>query len=48
MIRGKRNFIQPNRMEMGITLLFKVDNESAQRHMNDRRIHEDEVKKEEL
>ena len=26
MIRGKRNFIQPNRMEMGLTLLFKVDN----------------------
>jgi hypothetical protein len=45
MIRGKRNFIQPNRMEMGMTLLIKVDNDSAQRHMNDRRLHEEELKK---
>lgn len=29
-----------------MTLLFKVDNESAQRHLNDRRVHEDEAKKE--
>jgi len=42
MIRGKRNFIYPNRMEMGITLLFKVDNESGLKHLNDRRIHEEE------
>lgn len=41
MIRGKRNFIYPNRMEMGMTLLFKVDNESGLRHLNDRRIHEE-------
>ncbi len=26
MIRGKRNFIHPNRMEMGFTLLFRLDN----------------------
>lgn len=39
MIRGKRNFIYPNRMEMGITFLYKVDQESAKRHMNDRKIH---------
>jgi hypothetical protein len=43
MIRGKRNFIQPNRMEMGITFLFKIDNESAKRHVHDRKIHQKEV-----
>lgn len=31
-------------MEMGLTLLFRIDAESAQRHMNDRRIHEEEEK----
>lgn len=33
MIRGKRNFIHPNRMEMGFTLLYKLDNDSLQRRM---------------
>ena len=28
MIRGKRNFVHPNRMEMGFTLLYRLDNES--------------------
>lgn len=40
MIRGKRNFVYPNRMEMGITFLYKIDQESAKRHLNDRRIHQ--------
>jgi hypothetical protein len=31
---------------MGMTFLFKVDNESGLRHLNDRRIHEEEEKKE--
>ena len=31
MIRGKRNFVHPNRMEMGFTLLYHIDVESAQR-----------------
>jgi predicted ribosome quality control (RQC) complex YloA/Tae2 family protein len=26
MIRGKRNFLHPNRMEMGLTLLYRLDN----------------------
>lgn len=29
-----------------MTFLFKVDNESGLRHLNDRRIHEEEEKKE--
>jgi hypothetical protein len=33
MIRGKRNFIHPNRMEMGLTLLFRLDNESMLRRI---------------
>lgn len=46
MIRGKRNFVQPNRMEMGITLLFKVDFDSAKRHLDDRKIYEEANKTE--
>jgi hypothetical protein len=30
---------------MRMTLLFKVDNVSTQRNLNDRRVHEDEIKK---
>lgn len=45
MIRGKRNFVQPNRMEMGVTLLYKIDQESVKRHINDRKVHEDEEHK---
>lgn len=41
MIRGKRNFIHPNRMEMGLTFLYKIDQESVQRHLNDRKIHDE-------
>ena len=33
MIRGKRNFVHPNRMEMGMTLLYRLDNESMLRHI---------------
>ncbi len=39
MIRGKRNYINPNRMEMGLTLLYKIDAEALERHLNDRKIH---------
>ena len=37
MIRGKRNFIHPNRMEMGFTLLYKLDNDSMQRRMEQKK-----------
>ena len=33
MIRGKKNFIYPNKMEMGVTLLYRLDQASAVRHM---------------
>jgi hypothetical protein len=36
-IRGKRNFIHPNRMEMGFTLLYKLDNDSMQRRMEQKK-----------
>ena len=32
MIYGKKNFINPLKLEMGFGLLFKVDEESAKRH----------------
>jgi hypothetical protein len=37
MIRWKRNFIHPNRMEMGFTLLYKLDNDSMQRRMEQKK-----------
>lgn len=47
MIRGKRNFIHPNRMEMGFTLLYKLDNESLNRRLEKRREMLSEIKEEE-
>lgn len=38
MIRGKKNFIYPQRLEMGVVLLYKLDETSLARHKNDRRI----------
>lgn len=39
MIRGKKNFMYPNRMEMGAVILFKIeDQESINRHLEDRKI----------
>jgi predicted ribosome quality control (RQC) complex YloA/Tae2 family protein len=39
MIRGKKNFLYPNRMEMGGVILFKIeDQESIDRHQEDRKI----------
>ncbi|EAR88515.1 fibronectin-binding protein A, amine-terminal protein (macronuclear) [Tetrahymena thermophila SB210] len=37
MIRGKKNFIYPARMEMGCTLLYKLDDQFVEKHLNDRR-----------
>jgi hypothetical protein len=36
MIRGKKNFVNPPRMEMGCTLLYKMDDEFVERHAHDR------------
>lgn len=40
MIRGKRNFIYPNRMEMGITFLYKLDQESMQKHIHENKANQ--------
>lgn len=37
MIRGKKNFIHINRLEMGFGLLFKVDESSIARHADERK-----------
>jgi len=42
MIRGKKNFMNPSRLEMGFGFLFKVDDMSLERHMFDRRPREEE------
>lgn len=43
MVRGKKNFLNPSRLEMGFGLLFKTDESSLPRHINDRKVkYEDE------
>jgi len=38
MIRGKKNFLPPSQLEMGLAVLFRLgDDESINRHVNDRR-----------
>ena len=37
MIRGKKNFVYPNKMEMGITLLYRLDQASAMRHLESKK-----------
>jgi len=37
MIRGKKNFLHPNRLEMGATMLFRIDPEYQNKHFNDRK-----------
>ena len=37
MIRGKKNFINPPRLEMGCTLLYKLDDQFVEKHSQDRR-----------
>lgn len=41
MIYGKKNFINPLKLEMGYGLLFKMDDESSLRHKGERRIKTD-------
>ena len=40
-IRGKRNFLQPHRLELGFTLMFCVSEESLANHMGERHARED-------
>ena len=42
MVRGKKNFLNPSRLEMGFGLLFKIDESSLARHENDRKARFDE------
>ena len=35
-IRGKRNFLQPQRLELGFTLMFCVSEESLHNHIGER------------
>lgn len=37
MIYGKKNFITPSRLELGFGLFFKVDEESAKNHVDERK-----------
>jgi len=43
MIYGKKNFINPFKLEMGFGLLFRLDDESAARHKGERKIKTDVV-----
>lgn len=45
MIRGKRNFITPNRLELGFTLMWMLDDESLMNHLGERKpkIADDEL-----
>lgn len=36
-IRGKRNFITPNKLELGFTLMFTLSPESIANHLGERR-----------
>ena len=36
-IRGKRNFITPNKLELGFTLMFILSEESLANHMGERK-----------
>ena len=42
MIRGKKNYISPPRLEMGFTVLFKIDESCLERHLNDRKPKNDD------
>lgn len=42
MIRGKKNFIAPARLEMGLAILFKVDESCIARHVGERKIRGEE------
>ena len=41
MIYGKKNFVQPFKLEMGFGLMFKIDDENIVKHKNERTFKED-------
>ena len=44
-IRGKRNFITPNKLELGMTLMFILNEESLAHHIGERkpRLHREDM-----
>ena len=42
-IRGKRNFISPPKLELGFTLMWCLSEESIANHMGERKVREDET-----
>ena len=38
MIRGKKNFINPPKLELGLGFLFKIDDSCFEAHANDRKV----------
>ena len=47
-IRGKRNFISPQKLELGFTLMFCLSEESLANHIGERHLREDIKALEEL
>lgn len=41
MIRGKKNYLHPGKLEMNLVLLFKVSEESMAKHVGERKVLED-------
>lgn len=37
MIRGKKNYVNPTRLELGLTVMFNLDDDSVANHLNERR-----------
>ena len=46
-IRGKRNFVQPRSLTLGLTVMFALNEDSLANHMGERkvRLEEEDVKR---
>jgi hypothetical protein len=38
MVRGRKTFLPPSKLELGVVVLFKVDESCTEAHLNDRRV----------
>lgn len=45
MIRGKKNFLYPAKMELGLCLLFRVEESGVEKHKDERKLKEELVEK---
>ena len=43
MIRGKKNFLSPAKLEMGLVLLFKLGEESIAAHLGERKLNDEDM-----